>query len=172
MVATFIPETAAGYGLQRIFRKRDHIMLQDIHGFLFGFAASDLFLHFVRKLPVKFVVLKKFVHISSSFLHRYYTYVLFIISLPDIKINKKTALSFRKTKESRKRRFKKDEKSRKEEQKGRITFVNVVELSDQTKPCQTKTEVILYVTFYHRNVQNEKRNSQLFRKNLRPFEEA
>ena len=81
-------------------------------------------------------------------------------------------LSFRKTKESRKRRFKKDEKSRKEEQKGRITFVNVVELSDQTKPCQTKTEVILYVTFYHRNVQNEKRNSQLFRKNLRPFEEA
>jgi hypothetical protein len=31
------------------------------------FAAFDLFLHFIRKLPVKFVVLKKSVHFSSSF---------------------------------------------------------------------------------------------------------
>ena len=35
----------------------------------------------------------------------------------------------------------------------------MVELSYQAKPCQTKTEVILHVTFYHRNVQNETGNA-------------
>ena len=59
---------------------------------------------------------------------------------------------------------KKNRKSKKCAKKGRITFEIVVELSDQAKPCQTRTEVILHVTFYHRNVQNETGNSQLFRK--------
>jgi len=76
----------------------------------------------------------------------------------------KKDLSFRKTKEVGECGFQKEQEVKKCAKKGRITFEIVVELSDQAKPCQTRTEVILHVTFYHRNVQNETGNSQLFRK--------
>lgn len=71
-----------------------------------------------------------------------------------------------KRKQAENESFRKKEKVEKSTKKGRITFGIVVELSGQTKPDQTKTEVILHVTFYHRNVPNEKRNSHILRKNI------